>query len=52
MHPFRITCDMSAVSLLESRVYFYILAINNNNNKVQCVTARRRVWAQLIEGGP
>ena len=33
-HSFRITCDMNAVSLLESREQRYIKAINNNNNKV------------------
>ena len=31
-HSFRITCDMCAVSLLESRGYRYIKAMNNNNN--------------------
>ena len=31
-HSFRITCDMCAVSLLESREWRYIKAMNNNNN--------------------
>ena len=30
-HSFRITCDMCAVSLLESREWRYIKAMNNNN---------------------
>ena len=45
---------MSAMSLLQIRDYFYILAINNdnnrNNNKLQCVTAGRWVWG--IKGQP
>ena len=32
-HSIRITCDMCAVSLLSSREYRYIKAMNNNNNK-------------------
>ena len=40
-HSFRITCDMSSVSLLESREQRYIKAINNNNNnKVYGQTAK------------
>ena len=31
-HSFRITCDMCAVSLLESREQRCIKAVNNNNN--------------------
>ena len=54
-HSFRITCDISAVCLLESREQRYIKAINNNNNnKVRCVTPGRRAWGmkgQPVEGG-
>ena len=32
-HSLRITCDMCAVSLIESREQRYIKAMNNNNNK-------------------
>ena len=31
-HSFRITCDMCAVSLLQSKEERYIKAMNNNNN--------------------
>jgi len=31
-HSFRITCDMCAVSLFESREYRYIKVMGNNNN--------------------
>ena len=46
---------MNAMNLLENREYFYMLPINNNNNnKVQCVAAGRRVWrmkGQALEEG-
>ena len=47
-HSFRITCDMCAVSLLESREQRYIKAMNNYYNNI---FKSRGLWALFTRGG-
>ena len=52
-HSFRITCDMSAASLSESREQRYIKAMNNNNDndntirQTMCCLATA-VWCRMV----
>ena len=46
-HSYRITCDMCAVSLLESREQRYIKAMNNNLNNSQTVKKHENLDGEL-----